>query len=71
MILSIVITLYAAVIVFDYLPGRSADPRGLKALYLALTAVSFAVMVLAGLGVQVPSPADPITAAVRAIFGPK
>jgi len=67
MILSIVITLYAAVIVFDYLPSRSADPRGLKALYLALTAVSFAVMVLAGLG----SPADPITAAVKAIFGPK
>ncbi len=70
MILVIVVALYAAVIVLDFLPSRGADARGVRGLYLVLTAVSFAVLVLFALGIQVPSPSEPIREAVTAIFGP-
>lgn len=70
MILVIVIALYTAVIILDFLPAIGADVRGVRALYLTLTAVSFALLVLHAVGVKVPSPTDSIRAAVTAIFGP-
>jgi uncharacterized membrane protein len=65
---AIVTALYAAVIVFDFRRHVMKKPKGEKALYLMLMAVSFSVMMLYALGVTVPSPAKPIGQAVEALF---
>ena len=70
MILAIVIALYAAVIALDFLPAAGTDPRGVRALYLVLTALSFVLLSLHIVGVQVPSPTDPIREVITALFGP-
>ncbi len=65
---AIVIALYAAVLALDYRPRLKGRPKGEKALYLALMAVGFSVMLLYALDVKVPSPAKPIEQAVEALF---
>ena len=70
MILVIVVALYAAAIILDFLPAAGADARGVRALYLTLTAVSLVFLVLHAVGIQGPSPTDFIREAVTAIFGP-
>jgi len=68
-IAAIVAGIFAAAVLADYLPRRGAWPRGVRALYLTMLAAGFAVLMLHALGVEVPSPAPPIEAAVRAITG--
>ena len=65
---AIVVALYAAVLAFDFRVRLADRPKGAKALYLTLMAVSFFVLMLYALGVNVPSPAKPIQEAVQALF---
>ena len=68
MMLAILIALYAGVVAFDFVPHLKESPKGEKALYLILLAVSFSLLSVSVLGVKVPSPAEPLQQAVKAVF---
>ena len=69
MMLAIILVLYAVVFLTDFRLSLKNGKLGEKALYLGLMALSFSVLVLNELGVDIPSPAKPIEAAVHALFG--
>ncbi|MDL2225243.1 hypothetical protein LJC20_03420 [Eubacteriales bacterium OttesenSCG-928-M02] len=52
----------------DYWPTKGTRGKKEKRLYIALTAVAFAVLVLRSLSVPIPSPNLLIKAAVQALF---
>ena len=69
MMIAILLALYVGVLLIDFRPAAKQTAPGLKALYLILLSVSFAVLVLHELGVPVSSPTKPIEQAIQALFG--
>lgn len=69
MIIAILCAVYGAVLLSDYRSLAKHCARGVRALYLAMIFISFAVLVLHELGVPIPSPTDPIEKAIQALFG--
>ena len=69
MMIAILLAIYAGVLIFDFRPLAKLCAPGVRALYLILLSVSFAVLVLHELGVPVPSPAKPIEQGIQALFG--
>lgn len=69
MMLAILLTVYAAVLLVDFRSLAKQCAPGVRALYLTLLSISFAVLTLDELGVSVPSPAKPIQQAIQALFG--
>jgi predicted PurR-regulated permease PerM len=70
MLTVIVILLFAGVMAFDFAPQMKRPDARRKdaAVYLALIALSFTVLLLYSLHVTIPSPAEPITDAVKSLF---
>jgi hypothetical protein len=60
MLTVIVIMLYAFVILFDFIPRRKERPVIAVVVYCAIMAVSFMVLILYSLGIQVPGPSEAI-----------
>jgi len=60
MLTVIVIMLYALVILFDFIPHRKERPVIAGVIYCAMMAVSFVVLILYSLGIQVPGPSEAI-----------
>lgn len=69
MLTFIVLLVFAGTVVFDLLPLKKR-PKKQNAVYLALLSAGFIVLMLYSLGVEVPSPAKPITALVKMLFMP-
>lgn len=69
MMLAILIATYLGALALDFRPSLKECAAGEKALYLALMAIGFSVLVLDELGVKIPSPATPIEDALRALLG--
>ena len=63
-----VLLLYAAVVAFDLLPLKKREKKQ-NAVYIVLLAISFVTLMLFSLGVELPSPSEPIKALVQALFG--
>lgn len=68
MMLFLVAVVYAAALVCDFCPRLQKGAKGEKILYVALMLVGLVPLVLFTLGVPVPSPAQPIQQAVKAVF---
>jgi len=68
MMLSILAVTYVLTLALDFRPRLRDSPPGEKALYLALLMISLVPLILNALGVPVPSPAKPISDAVKAVF---
>jgi len=69
MMIAIILALYACVLLTDFRPLAKACAPGIKALYLSLMAISFAVLTIHELGGKVPSPSKLIEQLVRTLFG--
>lgn len=67
-VLVILAAAYAATILLDFRTRLKESPKGEKALYLIMLAISVVPLVLSTLEIPVPSPTMPIIDAVRAIF---
>lgn len=70
MLTVIVLLLYAAVIAFDFVP-QTKQPGSRKkdsVVYLALTLLSFAVLLLYSFNIMVPGPSEPISNVIKALF---
>jgi hypothetical protein len=72
MLTVIVLLLFAAVIVFDFVPqAKQGAAKKDKAVYLAIIAVSFIVLLLYSFNITVPSPTGPIQSIVKSLFNVK
>ena len=69
MMLAILLAAYSGIVLFDFRRRLRGAKACVRALYLALLFLSFSVLTLHELGVEIPSPAKPIEGAVRALFG--
>lgn len=70
MLTLIVICLFAGVVLFDWLPSKKR-PKKHSVIYFALLSVSFGVLILFSLGVDIPGPSEPIGALVETVFPQK
>jgi len=61
----------ALVLLIDFFPKRKEEGTKANVLYLVLLSIGLCVLVLHELGVNIPSPAEPIKKLVEAVFGPQ
>lgn len=66
--ITMVLFLFAAVLVIDRKGIWKEAPRGVKIAYVALMLPSFVVMLLYGLDISLPAPGSAITRALKAIL---
>lgn len=62
-----VIALFAGAIIFDYVPGRKSRKKKENLIYGTLLALSFVILFLFSVGVNIPSPAKGIEDVVKLI----
>ncbi len=67
MLTAIVIALFAGAIFFDYIPGRKSRKKKDNVAYGMLLALSFLILLLFSVGVNVPSPSKAIHDVVKLI----
>lgn len=65
MLTTIVIILYIAVILFDFLPTQKEWAVKERIIYWFLLAVSFCVLVLTSLGIHLSGPSEPIRSLIE------
>lgn len=65
---TMVLLLFAAVLIIDGRGIWKEAPRGVKIAYVALMLPSFVVMLLYGLNIPLPAPGSAITRALKEIF---
>ena len=63
----IILVLFAAVVIFDLLPFKKREKKQ-NVVYCALLIVSFVVLFLYSIGVEIPSPSDPITQLIEPLI---
>lgn len=63
--------LYTGVLIFDIMPLIKKNSGRFMLIYLPVFLLTLTINVLYGLGVNIPSPADPIKDIVSSIFGLK
>ncbi len=67
MLTAMVIALFAGAIIFDYVPGRKSRKKKENLIYGTLLALSFVILFLFSVGVNIPSPAKGIEDVVKLI----
>ncbi|MPM09260.1 hypothetical protein SDC9_55576 [bioreactor metagenome] len=70
MLTVIVLLLYTLVIVFDFVPTRKERKIKGNIVYWSILSISFCVLILYSLDIEVPSPSGPIRYIVEKIFIP-
>jgi len=65
----IIVLLFIFVYLFDYKPVLMDGNTKEKILHGSIMAISFCILMLHSLGVQIPSPTDSIEKMIHSIFG--
>lgn len=67
MLTAMVIALFAGVVFLDYIPGRKSRKKKDNVVYTMLLTLSFIILLLFSVGVNVPSPSKAIHDVVKLI----
>lgn len=70
MIAVIVVMIYLLIITLNFLPRRKEHKKKENVLYIVILSISFCVLILHIFDVKIPTPSDPIRAAVEKLFMP-
>lgn len=67
----IYVFLYLAIILFDVIPLIKKKRKKALLIYIPILLLTLVINILHGMGVKIPSPAEPIKEIVNGIFGTK